>query len=63
MLNDANENTRRLLHQPEHASFEPGLTTLYLSALMLAGEGLRGAETNLLSDSLAQLLEAALRQP
>lgn len=63
VLNDANENTRRLLHQPEHASFEPGLTTLYLSALMLAGEGLRGAETNLLSDSLAQLLEAALRQP
>lgn len=42
VLNDANENTRRLLHQPEHASFEPGLTTLYLSALMLAGEGLRG---------------------
>ncbi|MGV3016245.1 HSP90 family protein [Rothia sp. 88186D007BW] len=63
VLNDANENTRRLLHQPEHASFEPGLVTLYLSALMLAGEGLRGSETNLLSDSLAQLLEAALRQP
>ena len=63
VLNDTNENTRRLLHQPEHASFEPGLMTLYLSALMLAGEGLRGAETNLLSDSLAQLLEAALRHP
>ena len=63
VLNDANENTRRLLHQPGHESFEPGLLTLYLSALMLAGEGLGGAETNLLSASLAQLLEAALRQP
>ena len=63
VLNDANENTRRLLHQPGHESFETGLLTLYLSALMLAGEGLGGAETNLLSASLAQLLEAALRQP
>lgn len=61
VLNDANENVQRLLHQPQHPSFEPGINTLYLSALMLAGEGLRGSETALLSDSLAQLLEAALR--
>lgn len=61
VLNDTNDNVRRLLQQPHHASFEPGLTTLYLSALMLAGEGLHGAETRLLSNSLAQLLEAALR--
>ncbi|WP_237232900.1 HSP90 family protein [Rothia nasisuis] len=61
VLNDTNDNVRRLLQQPHHASFEPGLTTLYLSALMLAGEGLHGAETRLLSSSLAQLLEAALR--
>ena len=60
VLNDSNENTRRLLYQPAHPSFEPGLMTLYISALMLAGEGLSGSETALLSDSLAQLLAAAL---
>ncbi|WP_237208549.1 HSP90 family protein [Rothia nasimurium] len=61
VLNDTNDNVRRLLHQPHNPAFEPGLTTLYLSALMLAGEGLHGAETRLLSDSLATLLDSALR--
>lgn len=61
VLNDANESVTRLLYQPDHPAFEPGLVTLYLSALMLAGEGLHGEETTLLSDSLAALLAAALR--
>lgn len=61
VLNDANESVTRLLYQPDHPAFEPGLATLYLSALMLAGEGLHGEETTLLSDSLAALLAAALR--
>lgn len=61
VLNDANESVTRLLYQPGHPAFEPGLATLYLSALMLAGEGLHGEETTLLSDSLAALLAAALR--
>lgn len=61
VLNDSNESARRLLAQPDHVSFEPGISTLYLSALMLAGEGLGSRETGLLSDSLSQLLAAALR--
>ncbi|MDO4897819.1 MAG: ATP-binding protein [Rothia sp. (in: high G+C Gram-positive bacteria)] len=61
VLNDTNDSARRLLAQPHHASFEPGVQTLYLSALMLAGEGLGQRETWLLSDSLSQLLAAALR--
>lgn len=61
VLNDTNDNVRRLLAQPHNPAFESGLNTLYLSALMLAGEGLHGAETRLLSDSLATLLESALR--
>lgn len=61
MLNDTNDSVRRLLAQPHHTSFEAGMNTLYLSALMLAGEGLGSRETGLLSDSLSQLLAAALR--
>lgn len=61
MLNDTNDSVRRLLAQPHHTSFEAGMSTLYLSALMLAGEGLGSRETGLLSDSLSQLLAAALR--
>lgn len=61
MLNDTNDSVRRLLAQPHHTSFEAGMSTLYLSALMLAGEGLGSHETGLLSESLSQLLAAALR--
>lgn len=61
MLNDTNDSVCRLLAQPHHTSFEAGMNTLYLSALMLAGEGLGSRETGLLSDSLSQLLAAALR--
>ena len=61
MLNDTNDSVRRLLAQPHHTSFEAGMSTLYLSALMLAGEGLESREIGLLSDSLSQLLAAALR--
>lgn len=43
--------------------FDAGLRSLYLSAVMLAGEGLRSAESAALSDSLGVLLDAALHSP
>ncbi|KUF06926.1 HSP90 family protein [Leucobacter sp. G161] len=63
VLNDASPVARRLLDSPGSAVFGAGLRSLYLSAVMLAGEGLRSAESAALSDSLGVLLDAALDAP
>lgn len=63
VLNDRSPVARRLLDAPGSAVFDAGLRSLYLSAVMLAGEGLRSAESAALSDSLGVLLEAALEAP
>lgn len=63
VLNDASPVARRLLDSPGSAVFGAGLRSLYLSAVMLAGEGLRSAESASLSDSLGVLLDAALDAP
>ncbi|KAM9863782.1 HSP90 family protein [Leucobacter sp. BZR 635] len=63
VLNDSSPVARRLLESPGSEVFGAGLRSLYLSAVMLAGEGLRSAESAALSDSLGVLLEAALDAP
>lgn len=62
VLNDDSSVARRLLAAPRGEVFDAGLRALYLSAVMLAGEGLRSAESNTLSDSLGVLLDSALHQ-
>jgi len=62
VLNDSCEVARRLLEAPGGPAFEAGLRSLYLGALMLAGEGLRQNESAALSDALGTLLELALRK-
>lgn len=63
VLNDRSPVARRLLAAPSGDVFDAGLRSLYLSAVMLAGEGLRSAESAALSDSLGVLLAAALDAP
>jgi len=60
VLNDDAAVARRLLEAPEGQVFDAGLRALYLSAVMLAGEGLRSAESSALSDALGVLLGASL---
>ena len=60
VLNDDSPVARRLLDAPAGEVFDAGLRSLYLSAVMLAGDGLRSAESAALSDSLGVLLGAAL---
>ncbi|WP_075201429.1 HSP90 family protein [Leucobacter japonicus] len=60
VLNDASPVARRLLAAPGGAVFAAGLRSLYLSAVMLAGEGLRASESASLSDALGVLLDASL---
>lgn len=60
VLNDDSEVAGRLLAAPGGAVFDAGLRSLYLSAVMLAGEGLRSTESAALSGSLGVLLAAAL---
>ena len=61
VLNDASEVVRDLLSAYRHGEvFSAGLRSLYLSAVMLAGEGLRGAELDHLNSSLSVLLKAGL---
>lgn len=60
VLNDAAEVSRRLLEAPEGEVFEAALRALYFSAVMLAGDGLRSAESAALADSLGVLLGSAL---
>ena len=62
VLNDDSAVSRRLLAAPHGDVFEAGLRSLYLSAVMLAGEGLRGAESAALAGALGVLLDSALGQ-
>lgn len=60
VLNDSSPVVRRLLAAPPGEVFDAGLRSLYLSAVMLAGEGLRSAESSTLVDALGTLLSSAL---
>lgn len=60
VLNDNSPVVQRLLAAPAGDVFAAGLQSLYFSALMLAGDGLRAAESALLADSLGVLLHQAL---
>lgn len=60
VLNDDSDVARRLLSAPAGEVFSAGLRSLYLSAVMLSGEGLRAAESTALSGALGVLLDSAL---
>ena len=60
VLNDAAEVVRRLLRAGGGDVFEAGIGSLYLSAVMLAGEGLLSAEAVALTRALGVLLDASL---
>lgn len=60
-LNDRSDVVRQLLAAPDSGVFAAGLRSLYLSAVMLAGEGLRAAEARAMHDALTVLLTASLR--
>ena len=63
VLNDDSPVARRLLSAPHGEVFSAGLRSLYLSAVMLAGDGLRSGESAALADALGVLLENALALP
>ena len=60
VLNDSSDVSRQLLDAPPGEVFEAALRSLYFSAVMLAGDGLRSAESAALADSLGVLLGSAL---
>ncbi len=60
VLNVTNPLVERLLAAPAGDVRDAGLRSLYVSALLLAGEPLRGRQTALLTDALAALLDAGL---
>ena len=60
VLNDSAPVVRQLLAAPETIVFAAGLRSLYLSAVMLAGEGLRSSEVAGLHDALSVLLARSL---
>lgn len=60
VLNATNPLVERLLSAPAGQVRDAGLRSLYVTALMLAGEPLRGRQTALLTDALAELLDAGL---
>ncbi|WP_244303438.1 hypothetical protein [Leucobacter coleopterorum] len=63
VLNDTSSVVRRLLTAPPGDVFDAGLRSLYLSAVMLAGDGLRSSESAALTDALGTLLDGALGAP
>ncbi|QLQ17124.1 MAG: HSP90 family protein [Micropruina sp.] len=62
-LNDRSDVVRQLLAAREPDVFAAGLRSLYLSAVLMAGEGLRSAEAAALNDALSVLLSNSLRDP
>lgn len=60
VLNATNPLVERLLSAPAGQVRDAGLRSLYVTALLLAGEPLRGRQTELLTDALAELLDAGL---
>lgn len=63
VLNDNSENVQRLLSAANLEVFDAALRSMYVSAVMLSGEGLDAREMHLLNDSLAHLMGAALERP
>lgn len=62
VINDESAVAKQLLGAPGTDVFAAGLRSLYLNAVMLAGEGLRQSESAALSGALGSLLELALRK-
>lgn len=60
VLNDSAPVARQLLDATGDV-FDAGLKSLYLSAVMLAGEGLRPSEIDAMNNALSVLLRASLR--
>jgi molecular chaperone HtpG len=60
VLNDASPLVRDLLAAPPGEVFTAGLRSLYVSALLLAGEPLRARESELMTGSMTVLLRAGL---
>ena len=63
VLNDDAALVRKLLAVPGSGVFAAGLRAVYLSAVMLAGEGLRGREATSLADALGTLIDQSIQQP
>jgi len=63
VLNATSAVVTRLLDAPPGVVRDAGFQSLYVSALLLAGEPLRSRETELMTRSLATLLEAGLPAP
>ncbi|HEY0187146.1 MAG TPA: HSP90 family protein [Cellulomonas sp.] len=61
VLNDRSPVVRELLTAPPGEVFEAGVRSLYVSALLLAGEPLRSREVELMTGSMRVLLRAGLR--
>ncbi len=63
VLNDAADVVGKLIGATGTPVFDAGLRSLYLSAVMLAGEGLRSGEVAALNSALSVLLDASLARP
>jgi molecular chaperone HtpG len=61
VLNDRSTVVRELLDAPPGEVFEAGVRSLYVSALLLAGEPLRSREAELMTGSMQVLLREGLR--
>jgi molecular chaperone HtpG len=61
VLNDRSPLVRDLLAAPPGEVFEAGVRSLYVSALLLAGEPLRARESELMTGSMSVLLREGLR--
>lgn len=61
VLNDAAPLVQDLMAAPPGEVFDAGLRSLYVSALLLAGEPLRARESELMTGSMSTLLRAGLR--
>lgn len=61
VLNDRSAVVRELLDAPPGEVFEAGVRSLYVSALLLAGEPLRSREAELMTGSMQVLLREGLR--
>jgi molecular chaperone HtpG len=61
VLNDANPTVRRLLTAaPDAPVLAAGVRSLYVTAVLLAGEPLRVREAELMNDAMGVLLDAGL---
>ena len=64
VVNDANPTVRRLLAaDPADPVLAAGVRSMYVTAVLLAGEPLRAREAELMNDAMSVLLEAGLTRP